>query len=1038
MKITEMALRASRLTYLAAVIILVAGIATFLNFPSQEEPSVTIRDAVVAVLNPGMPAERVEQLIARPIEERLRELAEVKRVTTTVRAGGAVIQVTIWERYTDLAPIWQRVRAKVADAQPLLPQGTLGPFVNDDFGRVAVASIAVTAPGYSMGEMRVSLKEMRDRLYALPGVDRISFYGLQEERVYLEFDRPKLAQLGLTPQGVIDQLVKQNVVLSGGQIAIGGINASLAVSGEVRDAASLRALPIMMAQAQGARGASPAPSISLGELARVQVQPADPPESAAVYKGQPAVVMAVSMTSGQNVEQFGVALKSRVAELEKLLPAGFELSYVTFQADVVKREMGKMNQVMIETIVIVLGVVVLFLGWRTGFIVGMIVPLTILGALIVMRALNIELQSVSMAAIIIALGLLVDNGIVIAEDIERRLAAGEDRKQACLEAGRTLALPLLTSSLVIVIAFSPFFFGQSATSEYLRSLVIVLALTLLGSWLLCLTVTPLLCYHFAKVHHQPADDAQTYNTRFYRGYRKVLEWVLGHKAIYVGVMTGALAVALYGFTTLPYDFLPKSDRMQFQIPVQLAPGTDSRLTLAKVKEVSGWLGDQEINPEITDHIGYVADGGPRFILGLNPPFPASNIAYFVVTVKTGTNIDAVIARTRAYFAQHHGEVRAEPQRFSLGTTEAGTAVYRVSGPDHEVLMNAAAKIESALRELPGTANIKNNWDTRVGRLDVRVDQDRARRAGVTTDDIAAWLGTRYIGQSISVIRDGDTSVPIVMRGTSNDRRSTADVGSTTIYPASGGQPVSLAQVADVTLASEPSVIQRRNLIRTVTVQGQNTAYTAQEIVDHLAPRIAAIELPAGYAIELGGEIEESAESNASLTHYMPFALLAMLLLFIWQFNSFRKLIVILATIPFTLIGVVIALKATGTPFSFMATFGVLALFGIIVNNAVLLLEQIEHGLSEGLARHEALVGAAMQRLRPIVMTKVTCIAGLVPLMLFAGPLWKGMAIAMIGGLALGTLVTLGLIPLLYEVLFGMKWPGRKQRQEATRHPTQPI
>ena len=293
MKITEMALRASRLTYLAAVIILVAGIATFLNFPSQEEPSVTIRDAVVAVLNPGMPAERVEQLIARPIEERLRELAEVKRVTTTVRAGGAVIQVTIWERYTDLAPIWQRVRAKVADAQPLLPQGTLGPFVNDDFGRVAVASIAVTAPGYSMGEMRVSLKEMRDRLYALPGVDRISFYGLQEERVYLEFDRPKLAQLGLTPQGVIDQLVKQNVVLSGGQIAIGGINASLAVSGEVRDAASLRALPIMMAQAQGARGASPAPSISLGELARVQVQPADPPESAAVYKGQPAVVLSL-------------------------------------------------------------------------------------------------------------------------------------------------------------------------------------------------------------------------------------------------------------------------------------------------------------------------------------------------------------------------------------------------------------------------------------------------------------------------------------------------------------------------------------------------------------------------------------------------------------------------------------------------------------------------------------------------------------------------------------------------------------------------
>lgn len=1030
MKITEMALRASRLTYFAALIILVAGLATFLSFPSQEEPTVTIRDAMIAALNPGMPAERVEQLIARPIEERLRELAEVKRVTSTVRAGSAVIQVTIRDRYTDLAPIWQRVRAKVADAQGALPPGTVGPFVDDDFGRVAVASIAVTAPGYSMSEMRVALKQMRDRLYALPGIERITFYGLQEERVYLEFDRPRLAHQGLTPQGVIDQLARQNVVASGGMIAIGGINATLAVTGEVRDAPSLRALQIILPKTQS--NPLPAPTIALGELAQVRVQPADPPESAAIYKGQPAVVLAISMSAKQNVEHFGKTLKARVAELEKQLPTGFELSYVTFQADIVKQEMGRMNHVMMETIVIVLGVVVLFLGWRTGIIVGSIVPLTILGALIVMRAMNIELQNVTMGAIIIALGLLVDNGIVIAEDIERRLTAGEDRRRACLEAGRTLAVPLLTSSLVIVIVFSPFFFGQNATSEYLRYLVVVLALTLFGSWLLCLTVTPLLCYHFAKPHRQQ-ETAAAYDTRFYRGYRRVLDWVLGHKTTYVGVMATALAIALYGFTTLPYDFMPKSDRLQFQISVQLPPGTDSRDTLALVRQISGWLGDTQANPEITDHIGYVADGGPRFILSLNPPLPASNAAYFVVTVKPKTHIDAVLSRARNHFSQQHGDLRAEPKRFSMGATESGTAVYRISGPDEQVLMATAARIEAALRELPGTINVRNDWDTRVARLDVRVDQARARRAGVTTEDIANWLGTRYLGQSVSVIRDGDTMVPIVMRGDASERRSTSDVGATLIYPATGGQPVALAQVADVTLASEPSVIQRRNLIRTITVQGQNPGYTAQQIVHRLPPSIAALGLPPGYAVELGGEIEEATESNAALATYMPFALLGMLLLFVWQFNSFRKLAVILTTIPFTLIGVVLALKLTGTPFSFMATFGVLALFGIIVNNAVLLLERIEQGLAEGLPRHEALVMAAIQRLRPIVMTKVTCVAGLIPLMLFAGPLWEGMAIAMIGGLALGTLVTLGLIPLLYEVLFGMKRLGPWRLNDTTGH-----
>ena len=535
MKLTESALGSSRLTLFVAALVLIAGVFAFLRFPSQEEPSTTIRDAMIFVSNPGLPVERMEQLIARPLEARLRELPEIKHVVSTVRTGTVIVQVTILEKYSDLTPIWQKVRTKVAEVSPQFPSGTLPTVINDDFGRVAVASIAVTAPGFAMSEMREPLKQLRDRLYELPGVQNISLHGLQDERIYIEFDRARLAGLGLAAPAVLQQLQQQNVVLSGGQMVMSGLNAALVASGEIRSLQALREFVLSVPDHSG-RAEN---TVRLGDIAQIKVLPADPPDSAAVYKGEPAVVLGVSMRSGQNIQAFGRSLKARVSELQQMLPAGFTLDYVTFQADVVDREMGKMNQVMGETIVIVMTVVVLFLGWRAGVIVGSIVPLTILGTLIAMQFLHIELHSVSMAAIIIALGLLVDNGIVIVEDVERRLVAGETRREACIQAGKTLAIPLLTSSLVIIFAFSPFFFGDTSINEYLRPLVLVLALALLGSWLLCLTVTPLLCYYFLKVSPHATHDAHgEVNTEagFYRFYRRAINAVLDHKLVFFGVM----------------------------------------------------------------------------------------------------------------------------------------------------------------------------------------------------------------------------------------------------------------------------------------------------------------------------------------------------------------------------------------------------------------------------------------------------------------------------------------------------------------------
>ena len=1018
MKLTQSALDASRLTLTAALLILLAGVFTFLGFPSQEEPTVTVRDALVVAQNPGMPVEHLEQLIARPLEQQLRELPEIKHIVSTVRAGTVMLQVTIHDRYTALLPIWQRVRAKVGEVAPSLPEGTVGPYVNDDFGRVAVASLAISAPGYTMSEMREPLKQLRDQLQRLPGVQNISFYGLADERIYIDFDRARLAGLGVPAAAILQQLQQQNVVRPGGQAMLSGINTSIQVTGEIDTLDALRDFVIGVPNAPGRSEAGGV--VRLRDVARVRALPPDPPENAAIYRGEAAVVMAVSMKEGQNVATFGRALKQRVGELQQLLPAGFVFDYVTFQADVVDREMGKMNRVMGETIAIVMTVVVLFLGWRAGVIVGSIVPLTILGTLIAMRALGVELHTVSMAAIIIALGLLVDNGIVIAEDVERRLADGEERRAACIAAGKSLAIPLLTSSLVIILAFSPFFFGDTSTNEYLRPLVVVLALTLLGSWLLCLTVTPLLCYYFFKAPKDAAGGeahGQSYDTAFYRTYRRVIGWILEHKTAFIGAMLALLAAALLTLATVPESFLPKSDRTQFQITLQLAPGTDARITLDKVKAISCWLDDKAANPEVTRSIGYVADGGPRIIVTLNPPLPAPNIAYFTVSVAGKDDLDTVIARTRAYLAAEHPEVRGEAKRFSMGPSDSGAVAFRVSGPDEAVLRRVGGTLRAALAALPGSTDVRDDWDNRIARIEVRVDQAKARRLGVSSEDVAYSLAGRFSGITASQLRDGDTAIPIVVRAGDDERRNPGEIGATLIHPQAGGAPVPLAAVANVAISAEPSVIRRRDLVRTLTVEGRSTQYTAQQVVDQLAPTVAAIELPPGYGIELGAEIEDSAEASSALVQYLPHALVAMLLLFVWQFNSLRKLALIAAIVPFALIGVAPALKLTGEPLGFMVIFGLLSLAGIIVNNAVLLLERIEAELREGQAPRAAVINAAVKRLRPIVMTKLTCITGLVPLLLFAGPLWSGMAVAIIGGLGLGTLVTLGLVPALYELLF---------------------
>jgi multidrug efflux pump subunit AcrB len=1007
MALTAIALRRSRFTLAAAIALVLSGLVSLLDFPSTEEPFIQVRTATVEAYLPGATSERTEQLVARPLEERLREVAEIKTIDTVVRPGAAFVVIALRDGVPGhrMPEIWQRVRVKLEDARTALPEGTSPLVINDEFARVSVRSLALSGKGYSAGQLQDWARTVRERLQTVEGLERISLHGVREDRVYVELDSRRLAAAGLSFDEVARQLADRNVVAPAGEIDTGRRVLALEPTGDLPNTRALANTPIALSDSR---------VVPLSALGAVAQGPTDPPVTAAVVNGQPAVVLGISMQSGLNVLSFAERLDSRIVEVRREIPAGMQITSVTDQSKVVRKDLVKVGQTFLETVAVVMLVVVLFLGWRAGLVTGVIVPLTVMGSLILMRLLGIELHMVSIAALIISLGLFVDNGIVIVEDYQRRLGLGHEPEQAAIEAGRTLAAPLLTSSLAIIIAFAPLAVGNSETAEYMRSLAIVLAITLMLSLFLALTVTPLLALRFAGGHDSSKDTAG-WLSRVRTWYTERVRLIVD-RPLAVAAAMGALLIAAVGlFAFIPPQLLPTSPRPQLQIPIELPPGASTRATLRMATELSQLLADRKRFPELADNVVYINDGGPRFILGLSPPLPAPHRAYAIVNLDERADVEVVLSRLREQLPSRFPEARIEPKRFSLGVSEAGAAVFRLTGPDRAELERAASELKRALAAIPDIQDVRDDAEARIVRLKVEVDQSRATAAGVSSAEVARSLEAVTSGMPVTVLRQGDVLVPVILRGADKDRTLPERLESLPVFGETGA--VALGQIAAIQLASQPSVLVRRNGSPVITVSARHPELGSQQIVDRAGKAIAALDLQPAHRLELGGEIEESELANEGILRYFPVALLGMAALFLWQFGSVRSTIIIMASIPFVLIGASIGLKLTGQPFSFTATLGLLALAGIIVNNAVLLLERIQEERRLGLPLKEAVATASAVRLRPIVMTKLTCIVGLIPLYLFAGELWRPMAATMIGGLALGTLITLVLIPALYALLF---------------------
>jgi multidrug efflux pump subunit AcrB len=1011
--LTRFGLERSRFTITIMAGLLALGIGLYTNFPKREDPVVVIRTAVVTASFAGLAPERMENLVAVPIERKVRELAEVKDIRTLATEGSLIIYVDLKDEVADVNGTWQRLRNKMDDVKLDLPEGTVGPFVNSDFGDVAIATMGLTAEGFSYREMKEVAEDFRKKLYQLAGVAKVELLGAQDERVWLEIDMRKLASVGVQLNALIKDLQAQNVIVPSGNIDAEGTRVLLETSG---DFPNVRAIETMLT-----RVGTTDSLVRLTDLVTVRRDYVSPKVKPIHFNGRPAVVLSVVMRPDQDVTQLGERLRASARTYQQSLPIGYAIDFATYQTEQVGAAVNSALSNVAQTFVVVGGLVILFLGLRAGMVAAMIVPFAVMFSVLGMRALGIALEQVSIAAIIIALGLLVDNGVVIVEDIMSRVGRGMPAKGAALAAGQQYAFPLLVSSVTTVAAFLPLFLLSGASGEYAFSLAAVVALTLGGSWIAALYILPALTVWFIGRPELSRNESDS-STRVQALYASIIRYGIRFPFIVLAACLVLVALSVTQFGRLPKQMFPLSERNQFLIYMNMPDGTAISGTEARALEVSKWLADSRENPEIASHILYVGDGGPRFYLTLTPVSPDPASAFFLVNTKDYEGAVRAADRAWKYLYESHPEARFKIKRLAMGSVEAGIVDVEISGPDADHLLALGEQVRSLLQHAPGIRDNDDDWGNKILKVVIDINQDRARQLGITSEEIAQMLKTYFTGSAVSVYRENDITIPIVLRAGPEARQSLE--GLTSASFAKDGRVVSLAQIATLRTGLDFSRIRRKNQERTITVTGRSASLTAGNLLNAIQPGLQTLDLAGAYQVEIGGEIQKSAETNERLAAGIPAALAVMVIAVILQFNSFRRTLLTFITIPLILVGIPYGLLASGQPLSFFGTLGIISLAGIIINNAIVLIDQTDIERSH-LDLRDAIVAASGKRLRPILLTSATTVLGLAPMAITGGALWQPMAVLMMSGLAAASLLTLLFVPLGYFLLF--RFDGDKRR-----------
>ncbi|EMF8864165.1 MULTISPECIES: efflux RND transporter permease subunit [Vibrio] len=991
---------------------LIGGYISYLKLGRFEDPEFVIRQAVIITPYAGATAQEVSDEVTDVIEGAVQSLQELKEVKSVSLLGRSEVTVEIKLEFSktsdELQQVWDKLRRKVADAQRQLPRGAGPSIVNDDFSDVYSLFFAVTGEGFSDKQLQDYVDSLRRELVLVPGVAKAATLAEQQETIFIEIASDRLAEYGLSVNNVIQVLQKQSVVTVAGNLDNGVMNIPVIPRSSLTSFDDLRNLQVAVGQNNVI--------VTLGDIADITRGYKTPPSMLMRYNGERAVGFGISNITGGNVVDMGDAVKARLAELESQRPLGIELHTISMQSESVRASVANFIDNLIAAVVIVFVVLLLFMGVRSGVIIGFVLLLTVAGTLCVMLIEDIAMQRISLGALIIALGMLVDNAIVVTDGVLVRLRQepNADKQQIVSEVVNSTKWPLLGGTIVGIFAFSAIGLSPSDMGEYAGSLFWVILYSMLLSWVFAVTVTPLLCYDFLKVTAQQGDVPPS---KMVESYRRVLQWVLHHRFLSCGVVVLGLFASLWATQFVPPGFMPESQRPQFVVDVYLPQGSDIRRTENVVSMIES---DIKQKPGITNITSFIGGGGLRFMLTYSPE--ARNVSYgqLLIDIDDYTKIAPLVGELQSELDNKYQDASIKVWKFMLGRGGGKKIEAGFKGPDSKVLRQLAEKAKAIMQNDANLIAVQDDWRQQVPVLAPVYSSQEAQRYGLTTQEINAAIAQTLSGRNVGVFREGNDLIPIVVRAPESERAHERAIENTEVYSAQAGSFIPVSQLVDsVDVVYQDAILRRINRMPTILVQADPApGVMTSDAFNQVREKIEAIDLPSGYELIWYGEYKASKDANEGLAISAPYGFAAMILAVVFMFNALRQPLVIWMTAPLAIIGVVIGLIAFQTPFEFMAILGFLSLIGMMVKNAIVLVDQADAEIGEGKAPYNAIIEASLSRAKPVLLGALTTILGVAPLLI--DPFFKSMAVTIMFGLLFATILTLVVIPLFYAVLFKVK------------------
>ncbi|QXI32832.1 efflux RND transporter permease subunit [Pseudomonas promysalinigenes] len=1011
------ALRNRQIVLFLMILLAAVGAVSYTKLGQSEDPPFTFKAMVIRTLWPGATAEEVSRQVTERIEKKLMETGEYERIVSFSRPGES--QVTFMARDSlhskDIPELWYQIRKKVSDIRHTLPPEVQGPFFNDEFGTTFGNIYALTGAGFDYAVLKDYAERVQIQLQRVKDVGKVELVGLQDEKVWIELSNLKLATLGVPLEAVQQALREQNAVSTAGFFETPSERLQLRVSGRFDSVDQIRQFPVRV----GDR------TFRIGDVADVHRGFNDPPAPRMRFMGEDAIGLAVSMKDGGDILVLGQALEGEFERLARNLPAGMELRKVSDQPAAVKAGVGEFVQVLVEALVIVLLVSFFSLGLRTGLVVALAIPLVLAMTFAAMHYFGIGLHKISLGALVLALGLLVDDAIIAVEMMAIKMEQGFDRLKAASYAWTSTAFPMLTGTLITAAGFLPIATAASSTGEYTRSIFQVVTIALLTSWVAAVLFVPYLGERLlpdlAKLHaarhdkHGHAPDP--YATPFYQRVRRVVEWCVRRRKTVIVLTIAAFVGSILLFRFVPQQFFPASGRPELLVDLKLAEGASLANTAERVKQLEALLKQQD---GIENYVAYVGSGSPRFYLPLDQQLPAASFAQFVVLASSLEERERLRSWLIGTVEQQFPDVRARVTRLENGPPVGYPVQFRVTGEHIEQARALAREVAEKVRENPHLVNVHLDWEEPSKAVFLKIDQDRARALGVSTAQVSSFLQSSLTGTTVSQYREDNELIEILLRGTARERGDLGNLASLAL-PTNNGQSVALSQVATLEYGFEEGIIWHRNRLPAVTVRAD--IYDNQQpatLVKQILPTLQSIraKLPDGYLLEVGGTVEDAERGQKSVNAGMPLFIVVVLSLLMVQLRSFSRTVMVFLTAPLGLIGVTVFLLVFRQPFGFVAMLGTIALAGMIMRNSVILVDQIEQDIASGLDRWQAIIEATVRRFRPIVLTALAAVLAMIPLSrsVFYGP----MAVAIMGGLIVATTLTLLFLPALYAAWFRVK------------------